>query len=598
MVDSAATRPAPTASGALAKTPLLHLLLYAQQRNLAGTIELFAPDKRSAAILFVNGEPAKVRTSEPVAYLGRVLLELGYVTEAQLDRSLADLAAQKREGKKLHGHLLVAQGLVNEVKLQAGLDEQLARKLRHVGALPGETAYAYFDGFDALHNWGGETRRGCDPMPLLWGVLREAPPWAHVKAGLARVAGSPLRLARGSQLKRLALPKAEADAAELLSARPLRESELAQAAHLDEASAQLLAYLLLVTKQVDALPATEAPRPTTPSSVRPASIRPPSSASSGKHTAAASGAPGPSSARPVARTSGTRVSVNPEVRRALSAPPPPPKDLAPELVERWREIVERAGTIDRADYFMMLEIARDSDRDEVESAFLTLAKRWHPDRLPSELAPVREFCSRVFARMGEARATLTDDEHRARYMKLLADGSGSPEMQETVARVVEAAGHFQKAEICFKRSDFAQAESLCRKAIDLDATQPDYIAMLAWLTAMKPENQAPEKTMVAIEQLTKAIKMNDRCEKAYFWRGMLLRRLGKDDLAVRDFREAMDLNPHNIDAAREVRLHTMRNGGRTSSPPARRNSPPPPQKPREPGNKSDKSLFGRMFKKP
>jgi tetratricopeptide (TPR) repeat protein len=592
MADSAATRPVPSASGTLAKTPLLHLLLYAQQRSLAGTIELFAPDKRSAAVLFVNGEPAKVRTSEPVAYLGRVLLELGHLTEGQLDRSLADLATQKREGNKLHGQLLLAQGLVNEVKLHAGLEEQLARKLRHVAAMPGETAYAYFDGFDALRGWGGEARRGADPIPLLWGVLRESPPWTHVKAGLARVAGSPLRLSRGSELKRLALPKREAEAAELLRARPLCESELAQAAQLDDATAQLLAYLLLVTKQVDALPPSEPTRSTTPPSMRPSAV-PPASASSGKHAAAS---PTGASTRPAARTSGTRISVPAEAKRALSAPPPPPKNLAPELVEQWREILERAATIDRADYFMMLDLPRDAGRDEVESAFLTLAKRWHPDRLPSELAPVREFCSRVFARMGEARAALTDEEQRARYMKLLADGSGSPEMQETVARVVEAAGHFQKAEVCFKRSDFTQAEALCRKALDLDPTQPDYVAMLAWLTAMKPESQAPEKTMACIEQLGRAIKMNERCERAYFWRGMLLRRLGRDDLAVRDFREAMDLNPHNIDAAREVRLHTMRNGGRTSTPPARRNSPPPQKG--DGGQKGEKSLFGRMFKKP
>src|SRR5579871_6513113 len=98
-------------------------------------------------------------------------------------------------------------------------------------------------------------------------------------------------------------------------------------------------------------------------------------------------------------------------------------------------------------------------------------------------------------------------------MKLLADGSGSPEMQETVARVVEAATHFQKAEVCFKRNDLVQAEALCRQALELDATQPDYVALLAWLLALKPESQGPEKTLACIDHLTRAIKMSDRCEK-------------------------------------------------------------------------------------
>ncbi len=609
MSDPASTRPAPTASGNLAKTPLVHLLLYATQQKLTGSIEFFAPDKRSAAVLFLAGDPAKVRTSEPVAYLGRVLLELGHLTEAQLDRSLADLAVEKRSGPRLHGQLLVAQGLVTEQKLQAGLDEQLGRKLRFVASLPPETAYAYFERFDALRGWGGEASAGVDPLPHLWAILRGSPPWSHVRAGLARVERSPLRVARGANLRRLALGKPETDAAELLRARPLRVAELARTGHLDEPNSQLLAYLLLITKHVDALPAVDPGNETANAADGP----PPALRGSGQHptpavsrslsrptptfsprpTPPASPRPTPS-ARPAAHSSGSRISAPPEAKR-VTLPPPPPKDLAPELAERWSEIVERAGNIDRADYFMMLDIARDATRDEVESSFLALAKRWHPDRLPPELAPVREYCSRVFARMGEARATLTDEEQCARYMKLLADGSGSPETQETVARVVEAAGNFQKAEVCFKRNDYAQAEALCRKALELDPTQPDYVAMLAWLTALKPENQGSEKTTACIEQLAKAIKMSDRCEKAYFWRGMLYRRLGKDDLAVRDFRLVIELNPRNIDAAREVRLYQMRGGSKTSNPPARKSSSPP----QKPGDSSPKnSLFGRLFKKP
>src|ERR1039458_1776901 len=117
MVDSSENRPAPTANGALAKTPLVHLLLYMLDKRLSGTLELLAPDQRSATVVFVAGQPAKVRRSEPVAYLGRVLHELGFVTEEQLTRSLADLAKQKAVGRRLHGELLMAQGLVDEAKL-------------------------------------------------------------------------------------------------------------------------------------------------------------------------------------------------------------------------------------------------------------------------------------------------------------------------------------------------------------------------------------------------------------------------------------------------------------------------------------------------
>jgi len=573
MGDPPSNRPAPTASGTLAKTPLLHLLLYAMDKKLTGTMEIFAPDKRNVVMLFAEGEPSKVRTSEPVAYLGQVLHELGHVDEEQLNQSLAELAKLKVAGPKLHGEVLMEMGVIDRAKLRTGLAEQIGRKLRHAAGMPAESAYAYYDGFDALRGWGGSDSRGVDPSPFLWGMLREYTPWEHVNAALAKVATSPLRLARGADIARLKLAREEAAAAELLRLRPLRGVELARAATLNERTGQLLAYLLLVTRQVDVLPPANSLLP------------------SGRRISTPSP---PISMTP--RTTPTRTSRPPVP--AKSTPPPPPPSLSPEHLARWLEITDRAANIDRADYFMMLDIARDAKREDVETAFFALAKRWHPDRLPPELAPMRLPCSRVFARMSEAHTTLTDPESRKRYMKLVAEGSGSPEMQETVAKVIEAAQTFQKAEVFLKRNDLAQAETFCRQALEADATQPDYLAMYAWLLSLKPENQSFEKTVESIRMLDKAVAMNDLCEKACYWRGMLYKRVGKPDLATRDFKRVVDLNPRNIDAAREVRLHQMR-GGRGSNPPppmARSSTPPPKAKSAEARQKG--GLFGRLFKKP
>jgi Tfp pilus assembly protein PilF len=165
-------------------------------------------------------------------------------------------------------------------------------------------------------------------------------------------------------------------------------------------------------------------------------------------------------------------------------------------------------------------------------------------------------------------------------------------MQDAVAKVVDAAQNFQKAEVYFKRNDLAQAESHCRLALEGDPTQPDYLAMLAWLVALKPENQSPDKTLESIRMLDKAASMSSRCERAFYWRGMLYKRLGKAELAAKDFKRVADLNPRNIDAAREVRLHTMR-GSRGSTPPPPKASPPR-QKPEDPAKGG---LLGRLFKK-
>lgn len=567
MAEAKSIRPAPTANGELSKTPLVHLLLYAQDKKLTGTIELLSADKRSAAIVFASGEPAKVRTSEPVAYLGRVMLELGFLTDEEHSRSLAELAKAKATGQKLHGELLVAMGVLKEPQLQAALREQVARKLRHIAGLPPDTKYGYFDGHDSLRGWGREAPRGVDPLPILWGMLREYPPWDHVNAALGRIGSSALRIRTGVDGTRLGLEGEELAVIDLLRSRPQRVSEIARAAQLNERTAQLLAYLLLATKQVEVVTGAGSGAA---SNAPPASSRPPSSRPSR----------GPTSKRP-----GGNVKV------------PTPQGISVEMAARWREILERAQTIDRTDYFSMLDVARDATSEEIENVFFALAKKWHPDRLPPELAGARDACARVFGRMSEARATLVDEEGRARYMKLLQEGSGSPETQESVQKVVDAATTFQKAEVCFKRNDMAQAEALCRKALELDDTQPDYHALLAWLIAMKPESQSAEATYACIKMLDKAISLSNRCEKAYFWRGMLHKRLGKTDVALKDFKRVADMNPRNIDAVREVRLHTMRAGGRASTPPppaARRDSPPPPK---GTDDKKTSGILGRLFKK-
>lgn len=577
-------RPAAAASGTLARTPLVHLLLYALDRRLAGTVELRAPDEKSATVLFVAGRPAKVRTSDPVLFLGRALVELGHLSEDQLTRTLADLSKAKTGGLVLHGQLLLLADMIDEAQLRAGLAEQLQRKLRYVARWPLETKYDYFAGFDALAGWGLEETQGYDPTGMLWRLLTDAPPQGHVDAALDRIATAPLRLTRAAQVSRLGLGREEAAATELLRARPMSVTEFATISGLGAAHARLVTYLLLITKQVEVLragssipPATEASASIPPlGSLRP-SPRPP--------IMQASVPPNPSKPSPIPREPPKR-----------SVPSPPPASLSQELRERWDEIIDRAATIDRADYFSMLDLARDATHEDVEAAFFALAKQWHPDRLPAELAPVRDACSRVFGRMSEARATLTDAEQRARYMRLMADGSGSPEMQETVARVVEAATNFQKAEVCFRRGDHAQAEVFCRKALEADPTQPDHHALLAWLLALKPDNQTPEKTRSSIQMLDRAIQMSEKCERAFFWRGMLYKRAGRLDIAVRDFKRAVELNPRNIDAAREIRLYHMRGGRRTSNPPAMPNktgSDAPPK-----SDETKPGLFGRFFKKP
>ena len=579
-----ALRPAPTSSGQLARTPFAHLLVYAYDKQLTGTFDFRAIDGTTASVLVISGRPAKARLSGAPVYLGQVLLELGLIDSATLDSSLLAMSKER----SLHGAVLVASGAITTDQLDRGLGAQLQRKLVHVAELAPTTAFEFYAEFDGLDDFGGEPTP-VDPFPSVWAAIRAQPSLEHAKAALDRVSKGRLRLARAAQIDRLGLSAEERRWVELLSMRPLRLEDFFANAEIAERLARLLVYCLAITKQIELVGDEEPTSSNRKGAVPEASISanaipvPPSSA--------------PSSPKMVGRVAlrQTRHRTQPvieesAVRAADSRLTPPPGAVQAQTADvaaRRKEIQEFAAVIDKQNYFEMLGLSSGASIDEVKNAYFQLAKTWHPDRLPSALADSRDACARVFARLSEAHQTLSDPEARTRYARLMKEGGDTPEQQQEITNVVTAAVEFQKAEICLRKNDLPQAEELARRAVQLDPNQADYRALLAWLEALKPENQSPEATQVSIEALDEAIKASPRCERAYLHRAMLYKRQRRDGLAFKDFQKVVELNPKNIEAQREIRLQEMRGGGAPR--PSPKTAPAPD--PSKPG------LLQKLFKK-
>jgi tetratricopeptide (TPR) repeat protein len=742
----------PTAQGSFAKTPFPHLLVYALERALSGTFELHlpAPDgtmQSVATMLVIQGVPAKLRTTDGVHYLGDVMAELGLVSPEAVKASQERMA----ESPRLQGQILKELGAVDDSRLEAGVRAQLDRKLEHLFALPAATVFSYYDAIDALQRYGGPPTP-IDPLPALWRGVRQAPAWEHVDATLRRVGASAVRIGANAQLDRFQFTRVEVGALDLLRQRPMRVTDLASSKVIGPSVAQLLVYVLVITKQVELVetPSMRVPAAAVAQQPQPApgaSAVPPPGQSTGRLPAVGS-QPGPPSAAsgqafarvqlqakpiqrapliveegPVARSasdgriaspmpqaiplpvnaSGAGASagdpsspfaatqgINPTIPLAppapvitgmtpigpdadptsamnmsagglgldigamisttiqssmpppintadqgfvpapppsslmgaaghsgpqsgslpsvppsspsVPAPPPsqpPPKSLTSEQSSLKQKILERAHAISSQDYFQMLGLERDATAEQVQKAFFGLAKVWHPDRLPPALVDVKDACSKVFTHLTEAQATLLDQERRAEYMTLLKDGGATPDDQAKIQAILEAATEFQKAEIFMKRNDNAQAHELARKAHALDPEQADYLAMVTWLDAQKPEWVGREKTLEKIAVLDRCIKINANSERAYFWRGMLYKRIDDSSKAMKDFKKAAELNPRNLDAMREVRLHNIR-GGQSKPPPGNSSSSSgrPSQRPAKPAAPETLGgLFGKLFKK-
>ncbi len=284
-----------------------------------------------------------------------------------------------------------------------------------------------------------------------------------------------------------------------------------------------------------------------------------------------------------------RDSVPPSTRGAIPMEPAE----RPEITARRADIEKRAQLIDTEDYYQMLGVTPESTPEQVKGAYFALAKSWHPDRLPGELLGVKPLVARVFARFSEAYQTLIDPVKGGEYAQLIKAGGGSPDDQEKVARVVDAALEFQKAEILLKKNDLAGAEQLASRAVQADPDQPEYMTLLIWIRAMRRgdpaelrEGQTTTHYDDLIHILDGILTKEKEFERALYYRGVLLKRSGRVEKAIRDFRLSAQLNPKNLDAVREVRLYEMRKRGSGGA--------APKEAPK--GGEQD-GLFGKFFKR-
>lgn len=279
-------------------------------------------------------------------------------------------------------------------------------------------------------------------------------------------------------------------------------------------------------------------------------------------------------------------------------PPPPSEALPPELAARWRELAHEAAALDTKNYYEMLGISETADAGQVRDAYFAAVKKWHPDRLPPDLAALRPFAEEIFRLFTEAKDTLSDEEKRLRYLKTVRGGGGTPASDRQLLMVLTAAQDFEKANILANLGKYDEALSLLEAVLILDPEQADYHALKAWVLYNVGLSRPSVKTQDVITHCDQALAraQGGYHERALYTKGLALKRLAKEDQAIHCFRAVADKNPKHVEAAREIRLYEMR--ARNGKSDARASKAPDPgaADPTKPGS----GLFSRLFgnKKP
>ncbi len=541
------------ATGTLQSRPLPHLLVYLLDHKLSGTLVLEEPQGAKHAVYFDGGAPVKAKAAQSVIYLGQLLLELGAVDQATHDRTLTRMSEERR----LHGEILLAEQALDRDTLTLALREQLLRNVEWMFGLPTGSVYGFYDQQNFLERWGGRDLIRISGLELLRRGLRVKTDSEVARATLARLGDRALRLHPGARPGLFKFDGSERAVTDVLRAKPQPFASLLNCGVGPEEQVRRVVYLLAITRHLDL--GLDAQQPL-----------------------------GVEASSNGARRTGTFGSVVP-ARSAPQVASPAPAPVAspaaaspPSAATRLRldEMRQRADEFPGQNYYQILGVDPDADKATIQAAFFQLAKVWHPDRLTGDLAEIHDVATRAFSRMTEAHQILCDDERRGEYDALLQQGGGSAEEQEQVARVLRSVGHFQKAEVLLKKGNLKEAEEEARAAAEGDPEQPEYQALLAWVTGQLPERVQSGKYADLIAMLDEVVKKHPSNERARMYRGQLLKRAGKNARAMKDFVWITENNPKNLDAAREVRLFRMRKGDERSE-----------------GGKQKDTLLSKLFKR-
>jgi curved DNA-binding protein CbpA len=590
-----------TAEGNLQATPFGHLLVYLLDRGMTGSLVLQEASGEKHAIWFETGAPAKVKTARPVTYLGQVLVEQRVITREVYERTLQGALRERR----LHGQVLLETGAIDARRLRDALREQLARQVLWLFKLPPSTAYGYFDQVNLLERWGAAEGLRTRPLALIWrGLRRHASP-AEIEAVVGRLGQRPIELHVDAPIRRFRFESSEQALIDVLRAKPQPLASLVSSGLAPAEDVKRLVYVLVILRQLElGVPGAEpvgvdevasssrmqvAPVvgvSSIPEAERPRTTVPPSRAS----------IPDVEHVIPSQRPSGDHRAVTAEPAGSSLPPAPISPSQARASAEARLELDALTARLGGTHY-EVLGVPNDATTAVIQHAFFGLAKKWHPDRLRAELFELKDQATRVFARASEASQALADPETRRSYDESLAVGAVDAAEAEQIHKVLKATTAFQKAEVLLKRGALALAEKEALIAFENDPTQADHVALYVWIQAQKPNADLTGLTV----QLEKAAKSEPNNLRVRWYRGQLLKRMGRTREALLDFRFIVERDPRHTDAHREVRLYAMRRGNRPPSDPP--NTPSLPAGPDSQAGRNSNppaktGLLNKLFKKP
>ncbi len=207
-------------------------------------------------------------------------------------------------------------------------------------------------------------------------------------------------------------------------------------------------------------------------------------------------------------------------------------------------------------YFEVLGVTDSATDADVKKSYFLMVREYHPDRFYNKDKSIRDIAEEIFTVLTTAYNALMTEDLRKKYLESLK-GKDQEKNREDVQSLVNAEIQFQKGMVYYKSQSFVNAEECFKWAVKLNPTEAEYNGWLGWVLYKKqPEDSDVRKR--AEEIINHALKMNPKWDQGYLFLAYLARAEKNEEKAEKYFNKALECNPKNQDALREVRLINMR----------------------------------------
>ncbi|MBM4779000.1 MAG: DnaJ domain-containing protein [Archangiaceae bacterium] len=231
--------------------------------------------------------------------------------------------------------------------------------------------------------------------------------------------------------------------------------------------------------------------------------------------------------------------------------------VAPAAVQNFTADIKRLtdllATMKKQNHFEVLAVTKDSPASAVKVAYFKLAKDHHPDTVPAG-APeaLHKLKVDIFARIGEAHRTLSDENLKKEYVAELESGGAGEKID--VSKLLQAEEYFQKGKILIQARKYPEAFKMFDDAIALTPEgDPEAYTWRGYARFFTfPDKKAG--LVEAMKDVTNCLKRNPNVVAAHFHQGMMHKILGDMAAAKKHFQATVKLDPKHIDAQRELRM--------------------------------------------